>query len=129
MFAKESNVDERARVVKGFRFLVEGVERAEWVELAESFLKRGGRGDATPAEREGDGNGEMLSCSCASGVVGLGPVWPFKDLGVRPFIDCDAVGLGGRGNRGLRFRFKRGIRNRFALDIEPSLEGTGRAAP
>lgn len=85
------------------------MDRAEFVEL---FRKSGGAlGPASPTEdRDGDGSGETWSCS-----------EPF-DFGVSVGADVFVGGgsFGGSGNKGLRCRFNRGMRNRLLVDAWPS---------
>lgn len=51
-------VEDLARVVPFFRLALEGVERRECVELAESFRGRPGRAETPTEDREGEGSGE-----------------------------------------------------------------------
>lgn len=101
-------VDERPR------FFKEGLDRTERAEFVESFRNSGVTFEeaASPTvERDGEGSGETWSWPSEVSDFGVSAGANFGRLFTTP-AGCET--LGGKGKRGLRVRFKRGIRNRFA---------------
>lgn len=107
----ESMVDDLSRRRGASRPWFEELELAERADAIESRLDTGAVPwlDSPTDERAGDGRGETWSWSSE-----------ISDLEATPFGGrCPESGvdtLGGKGKRGPRFLFKRGIRNRLEAD-------------
>lgn len=109
--ASDPMVDERPL------FLKEGFDLTERAEFVESFRNSGGTLEAVEAarptvERDGEGSGETWSWPSEVSCFGVSTGGNFGRLSTPPG-GCET--LGGKGKRGLRVNFKRGIRNRFAV--------------
>lgn len=113
----ESMVDDLSRRFGASRPWFEEVEFAERADATEFLLGEGpGPWEDRPTdERTGDGRGETWSWLRSSEMSDLdatqfcGPLSPESGVGT----------LGGKGKRGARFLFKRGIRNRLVPVVEP----------